>query len=66
MPAGLKNAARYYLLRFWAYIVDMSGVAPIGRSDRESNAGDNTYIRPPDQFDEVEDYRMHSGTNIFH
>lgn len=66
MPAGLKSAARYYVLRFWASVVDMSGVAPVTRTAEERQAATDGFIRPPDQFDQDvddhHDYRgMHSG-----
>lgn len=50
MPSsGLKHAARYYLLRFWSGIVEMSGVAPVG----SQSGPEGSFIRPPDQFDEA-------------
>ncbi|KAI1289687.1 Mechanosensory protein 2 [Halotydeus destructor] len=71
MPSsgGYKNSVRYYYRRFWHYLVDMSGVGgPNGAGGsgregvpREDALHDESYIRPPDEFDE--DYRTHPGNN---
>ena len=59
MPSpGLKHATRHYLLRFWSSIVEMSGGQPVtGSSAPLEPQATESYLKPPDEFDEFDDHR---------
>ena len=58
MPSpGLKHATRYYLLRLWNSLVEMSGGPSTQQQQQQQQQQQSqqpdgeTYVRPPDEFD---------------